>query len=33
MESDSMTTVSAIVNNDRTPNSNYALICNVRKLL
>ena len=33
MESDSMTDVNAIVNNDRTPNGNYALICNVRKLL
>ena len=28
MESDSMATVSAIVNNNRSLNGNYALICN-----
>ena len=33
MEADSMADVSSIVNNDRIPNGNYALICNVRKLL
>ena len=32
MEFDSMAAVSAIVNNDRTLNGNYALIYNVRKL-
>ena len=33
MESDSMAAVSAIINNDRTPNGNCALICNLKKLL
>ena len=33
MEYDNMAVVTAIVNNDRTPNGNYALVCNVRKLL